>query len=99
MPAKSGILNHPRIDKIVFALSIFVCIFWLIGQVVNVYRYALVGAIFEFVWLPMLALFFILPIISILLLIKNKVSFKSLQLYSLLLLIITFLLLTLNGKI
>ena len=98
MHSKSGILNYPKIDKIVFALSVFVCLFWLIGQVVNVYRFAVAGALFEIAWLPMLALFFILPIISILLLIKKNVSFKELPLYSLLLLIFTFVLLALNSK-
>ena len=91
---KSGLLNYPRIDKIVFALSVLVCIFWYTGQYVNVYKVAVVGVIFELAWLPMLALFIILPIISILLLIKNKVSFRYLPLYSLLLLLSTFLILT-----
>ena len=94
MVNKSGLLNHPHIDKIVFALSVLVCFFWYTGSHVNVYKIVLVGAIFELAWLPMLALFLILPIISILLLIKNKVSFSSLPLYSLLILLMTFLILT-----
>ena len=97
MRNKSSILNYPNIDKIVFALSALVCIFWYAGQNINVYQIAVVGAIFELASLPMLALFIILPIISILLLIKKKWSFKSLPLYSLLLLLMTFIILIING--
>src|SRR5437762_13431549 len=91
---KLGLLNYPHIDKIVFALSTLVCIFWYTGQLINIYQVAVIGVIFELASLPMLALFVILPVISILLLIKKKVSFKSLPLYSLLLLMTTFLILT-----
>ena len=95
MVNKSSLLNHPSIDKILFVLSTLVCIFWYTAQYANVYQFAAVGAIFELAWLPMLALFIILPIISMLLLIKKKESFISLPLYSLLLLLTTFLILTL----
>lgn len=93
MLKKTGLLNNPAIDKIVFAFSVFVCAFWYLSQHINVYHIALVGAIFELASLPMLLLFILLPILSILILIKKKFTFKSLSLYSLLLLLTTFLLL------
>jgi hypothetical protein len=91
---KLSILKYPHLDKIVFTLSALVCIFWYTGQHVNVYQVAVVGVLFEIAWLPMLALFIILPILSILLLIRKNISIKSLPLYSLLLLLTTFLILT-----
>jgi hypothetical protein len=93
MLKKFPILNYPHIDKIVFALSVLVGAFWYGGQYINVYRVPAVGVLFELAWLPMVALLIILPVLSILLLIKEKFSFKSLALYSLLLLLGVFLLL------
>jgi hypothetical protein len=57
--------KNSRTGKIVFILSIIVSGFWWLGQVINVYNIALVGAIFELLWLPMLAMLFTLPIISL----------------------------------
>lgn len=92
---KFGLLIHPQIDKIVFGLSILVCLFWYTGKHLNVYKVPLVGAIFEFASIPMLALFLILSVLSILLLIRKGISFKSLPLYSLLLLLTAFLIMSL----
>jgi len=96
MHSKTGLLSYPPIDKIVFVLSALVCVFCYTGQHINIYQFAVIGVIFELAWMPMLALLIILPIISTLLLIKKKVSIKSLPLYSLLLLLTTFLILTLS---
>jgi hypothetical protein len=56
--------------------------FWWLGNSINVYRFALVGAIFEILWLPALAMLFLLPIASLILLIKEKVNIRSLYIYS-----------------
>jgi hypothetical protein len=88
MLKKIALLHHPHINKIIFTLSVLVCLFWYIAHNINVYRFAVVGALFELAWLPMIALLVLLPIISTLLLLKEKFSFKSLPLYSLLLLLI-----------
>lgn len=93
---KPGSFNYPHTDKIIFALSALVCIFWYAGQYINVYQVAVVGVLFEVAWLPMLALFIILPILSVRLLTREKISIRSLPLYSLLLLLTTFLILTLS---
>ena len=87
------LLKNPNIDKIIFAFSAVVCAFWFLSQHMNVYRFAVVGAIFEFLYLPMLALLIVLPIISILLMVKEKFSLRSFSVYSFLLLLVTFLLL------
>ena len=94
MPGKLSILNYPHIEKIIFFLSVLVCIFWITGQYINVYQLAVVGILFEIASLPMLALFIILFLVSTLLLIRNKKPFKFLPLFSFFLLISTFLILT-----
>jgi len=40
------------------------------------------GTLFEILWLPMLAALFILPVLSFILLVKNKFNPRSLYLYS-----------------
>ena len=91
MNNKTGILNHKELDKIVFALSVFVCVFWITAQQFNVYHFAVVGAIYELLSVPILLLFIVLQTVSIIFLVKQKFSFKSLYLYSFLLLFWTFL--------
>jgi hypothetical protein len=77
--------------KAVFILSILASVFWYIGQTVNVYYFAVVGVIFEILWLPMIALLIVLPIFSLIYLVKEKFNLKSLYLYSFLILMFTFL--------
>jgi hypothetical protein len=76
-------------SKFIFALSILISAFWLFGQKVNVYQYALSGVIYEVLWLPVLGLLFFLPLISIFSLFKQKLSFKSLYLYSIIIIGLT----------
>lgn len=84
--------KNSRTSKIVFILSIIVSGFWWLGQVVNVYRFALVGAIFELLWLPAIAMLYALPVISLISLVKEKVNVRSLYIYSILIGISTILL-------
>jgi hypothetical protein len=65
------------IDKTLFILSLFVSLFWGISifGIINIYHFALVGAIFELLWLPMILLLFALPIFIIRY--WNKVNFNS----------------------
>ena len=46
--------------KPVFVLSLFVSLFWLSGLAINVYHFAIVGAVIEIIWLPAIALTFIM---------------------------------------
>jgi hypothetical protein len=62
--------------------SIFTSGFWCLGHNIDVYRFVLVGVIFEVLWLPTLAMLIFLPIISLILLVKEKFNIKSLYLYS-----------------
>jgi len=74
--------KNSTLSKIFFILSIVVLAFWSTGQIIDVYRYAAIGAIFEILWLFMLLMLFILPIIALIFLIREKFSFRSLYLYT-----------------
>jgi hypothetical protein len=80
--------KNSKTSKIIFSLSIFASVFWCLGQVINVYSFALLGAIFEILWLPMLASLLFLPIISVVLWVKEKFNIKSLYLYSIIIILI-----------
>jgi len=86
-------LKNPNASKIVFASSILVLCYWIIGTSFNVYSIAIVGAIFELTAIPMLCLLVILPILSILLIVRKGITIKSLSIYSLMILLINVLLL------
>ena len=85
-------------SKIIFSLSLIVFLFWLQGWLINVYKIAIVGAFYEIIWLPVIALTFILPVIILVLWFKEKFDFRSLYFYSLLLFTATVLFLTLATK-
>ncbi len=87
--------NNKYIGKIVLTLSILVSVFWYLVNLIDVYQIAVVGAIFELLWLPMIAMLFILPIFSIVYLVKEKFSVKSFYLYSIIIIGVTFLGMTL----
>lgn len=93
-----NLINFQNSDnnKRVFVVSIIVSLFWLIGNTADVYHYAFIGAIYELLSLPMLALIIFLPVISIIFFIKDKFNLRSMALYSVLLLIPVILLMFLN---
>jgi hypothetical protein len=96
MKEYSTLFKNSRTSKMVFLLSIIVSGYWWLGQVINVNSVALVGAIFEILWLPVLVMLFVLPIISIILLLKEKVNVRSLYVYSILLGVATILIMLFN---
>lgn len=83
--------KNSRTGKIFFILSVFVSGYWWMGQVINVYNSALTGAIFEILWLPFLLILFVLPIISLILLLKEKFDVRSFNIYSIIISVITIL--------
>jgi len=80
-------------SKIVFIASLLILIICCLGPVVNVYHFAFIGAIFEMLWLPLIALIFILPVVSLSFWAIDKFRLKSLYLYSLLISVATVLVL------
>jgi len=83
--------KNSRTGKIFFILSVIVSGYWWMGQVINVYNSAFVGAIFEILWLPFLLILFVLPIISLILLMKEKFDVRSFNIYSIIISVITIL--------
>ena len=81
--------KNTRTSKIVFLFSIIASGYWWLVQGINVYSIAIVGAIFEILWLPVLGMLFLLPILSLVLLVKEKVNVKSLYIYSMLINVVT----------
>ena len=73
---------YTKLSRIILVASIFVLAFWLFGNAINVYSYAVVGAIFELLWLPVIAATIAFPVFSFLLWRKEKFRVRSLHLYS-----------------
>ncbi len=70
-------------SKIVFGLSVFTLFFVLLFQHIDIYKYAFVGVVFELFWFFAVATVFVIPIISLRILLKENFTFKSLYLYAL----------------
>lgn len=80
-----------RTGKIFLLLSILVLLFWLLSKIINVYHFAFVGAIFEILWFPVIILTFAIPVVALVFWNKEKFSFRSANLYSLLIAIVAIL--------
>jgi len=76
-------IPNKKTERLVFFLSLGTSAFWSIGQVMDVYHFALVGAIYELLWLPFLILAFGIPAVSIFLWAKAKFKIRSLILLTL----------------
>jgi hypothetical protein len=92
MPQPISTFHPSRKSKIILSLSMVVALFWFFGHTLDVYRFKLVGAIFEILWLPMIILLFVLPILSVIFFIKEKYNLRSLYIYSFLALALAVLL-------
>jgi hypothetical protein len=84
-PLTTPVNNKKQV--LIFIASLLVPLFWLLNQLVDVYRTAWLGAVFEILWLPMLLLLFMLPVLSLILWTRAKFSFRSLYFYSLIILV------------
>lgn len=84
-------IKNNKSSKLYFLLSLIVFIFWLLSRVINVYQFALVGAIFEILWLPVILLTFVLPVLSLISWSKEKFILRSLHLLTLFIIVITLL--------
>ena len=90
--------KNSGISKILLILSLIVFIFWILGQNTDIYRYDIIGAIFEFLWLFMLMALFVLPVLSIISLIRERFNFRSLYLYILIITATNILVMIFFGK-
>lgn len=58
-------LAQHRRQRIVLLASMLMLVYWGCSQRMNVYKWAVVGAIYEMLWLPMVMLIFLLPIMAL----------------------------------
>jgi hypothetical protein len=81
-----------RISKLLFGLSLFVIAFYSISHIAigNIYRYAVVGVIYELLWLPMLFCLVAIPLFGVLVFIKNKGEHRVYAALAILLVIASF---------
>lgn len=75
-------INQSKNDEtnwfsILLLVNFFAVTFWIVSQNVDVYRYAIVGAIFELFWLPIIASLLLMPFVSIFFWYKDKFKKKS----------------------
>ena len=87
---------NPKIRIAVLLLSFFTSLFWILSFVINVYDFAIVGAIFELLWMFAVLLTIALPIVAFIGWMKEKFRLKSSYLVSILMLLLTVLVLSLS---
>lgn len=86
--------KNTKTSALVFVLAILISAFWILGQRIDLYHYAIIGVIFELLWLPLIALIFLVPVFSFIRWWKEKFNFRSLYLYSFLITVIALVYLT-----
>lgn len=92
MPILSPVYLRTKPSKSFFVASIVLCVLTLLSQELNIYRFAVIGAIAEITWLPLLISIFVLPALGLVNWAKEKFNFRSLYLYGVLVEIATILL-------
>lgn len=55
-------------------LSLLSLLYWLLCKTIDVYKYTILGVLYEILWFPMIAMLFLLPIINTYAIFKNKNS-------------------------
>lgn len=89
-------MNASKRNKWLFCLAITACVFWVLSKKINVYKYNLMGAVFEILWLPMIVALLTLPLLAGWFLFKEKVTLYSLNIYTLLITFSTILIVKLG---
>lgn len=71
-------IPHYKIITALTLANIFFLVVWIAIQLLDdVYKYALIGAIFELIWLPTIAMLFISSLVSLFFWIKQKFQIRS----------------------
>ncbi len=86
-----------KAGKVIFILSICVLLFICFASFFDVYHFALVGAMYEILWLPMIAMIFILPVLAFIFWRKDKFRFRSVYPMVILMFIVVICLLLISG--
>ena len=82
-------INFKLLGIVTFFVSCIVGLYWFLVNVVNVYKTIVTGAVAELFWFPMLILLFVLPILTIFVILLQKGKVSKLWYLSLVLQIIT----------
>lgn len=82
-------LKLSGIEKAIMLANIFAAIYWIGSRFIAIYTFAAVGAVYEFLWLPVLFVLFILPLFSFLLWAGEKFKVRSANLFNLSMALIT----------
>lgn len=82
-----------RKDRVVFALTIIITLYWYLPLLIKVYRFPIIGAIYEILWIFMIIALFALPVFSFISWTKIEFNLRSLYFYSLIISVISILLL------
>ena len=85
-------VKQQRFGSILFILASANAIFWIIAFSINIYKYALVGGIFEFLWLPGMLITFLVPLVAGSLWYKERFTLRSINLFTILITIAGFVL-------
>jgi hypothetical protein len=93
-------LNSLKTARIILLLSILAFVYYLFAFVIvkDVYRYAFVGAVYELLWLPMLIMMAVIPVLSLIMLARNRDIHWLYPVVSLLLIVAAVLLMLTAGK-
>lgn len=70
--------NSRKRGILMFVSSILVALFWFFANTINVYEYKVIGAIFEILWLPMMAMLAVVPLLCIFFWRKEQWHFRTL---------------------
>lgn len=72
------------LSKVIFITSVVVLLYMSVFRFIPIYKYKVVGAIYEILSLPCTLLLFLCPMFAIHFWIKEKCNFRSLYFYSIL---------------
>lgn len=80
-----------RNGKIIFIFTSIFSATWLLGNMINVYQYKAMGAVFELLWLPMLCGLIILPVLAFFIWAREGFISRSFSFFSILISVATML--------
>jgi hypothetical protein len=83
MNSEKRLIFSRRFSLILLILSLFNLLFWTTVQLIDVYKIAVAGAIFEILWFPMLLLLLVIPVVSLIIVFSTKKFFTSFAFYAL----------------
>jgi hypothetical protein len=87
-----------KTGTIILVINVLFLAVWMVAYNLNVYKVALVGAIYELIWLPLIICLFTLPIVSFIYWKKDGFKIKSKFLYLIVLSVLSITLLLTIAK-